>query len=87
MPNIGVVRQPSSLRRTKVRLAPQTLHALILDIYEAVYGRWCRFFPSSKVLAIEEPRHNGIILPYRLLDGLRSARITIRWKTTTQRSD
>lgn len=30
-PNIGVVRQSSSVRRTGVRFLPRTLHALILN--------------------------------------------------------
>ena len=34
--NIGVVRRPSSLRRTGVRLPPQALHALILNVFRSV---------------------------------------------------
>jgi hypothetical protein len=34
MPNIGVVRRSSPLRRTQVRLVPRSLHALILDILQ-----------------------------------------------------
>jgi hypothetical protein len=33
MPNLGVVRRPSSLRRTEVRLIPGGLYALTLGIY------------------------------------------------------